>query len=405
MEVSLITAHKTTSTSSHFSLPLFSPLSELEKTTFFIISFNFFTKDLSGAYFPCEMGVVTFSIFHGLTMKCHSLIDPGPLPLGHAFAAKDHSEKTHKLPPPPRAVGDTDYVTILCTLTDFLKQNTKSKNEDFFPLLVMENEMEVVNNVLAQFCDKAEIDSDQYVLLPLTYFFQRLRETCEEQFSFEKIFPFSFAVASSHLERDIYQYHKGNGCPYHEEEEINIHCALSRPTRWAYIMLDQTMHICDVKNMRDGLHFPIDASIAARMPAKKEESDDSDDHSDKDTKYSEYRSSRISEKSYRGRVKDEFDERSYRSSRLDTDGASSYRSDRHEKESYSREKERDARKKQSKHRPRRDSDSSDISSHGSTDSYRNSRKMKIKPDPDRYDSKSTHGSKSHKSHASGSSKR
>lgn len=288
-------------------------------TNFFLISFNYFIKDYNGTYFPCELGAVSFTIKGGINTKCHALIDPGKLPLGSAFNAKDHSDKTHKLPPPPKAEGERDYLKVLTTLTDFLVKNATDSIENKFLLIVKEDEAEMVQNILSQFCDAAQMNVEQYVLLPMTYFFHKLRESCDYYYRSNTGFSFSYAVASSHLDRDIYQYHEGNGCEFHEGKEddgINVHCALSRPMRWAYTILDQTMAICGVKKKQRETHYPKDCKIDEQGLSnyKKEESDDSDESDDfTEVKYS----SRLSVKNIKpGRVKDEFDDRSSTSSSL-----------------------------------------------------------------------------------------
>lgn len=67
-------------------------------------------------------------------------------------------------------------------------------------------------------------------------------------------FLFSFAVASSHLERDIFQYYRYNGCKIHDEYDVNDYCALSRPTRWAFTIFDQG-HIYGLSHIENLLHI------------------------------------------------------------------------------------------------------------------------------------------------------
>lgn len=212
------------------------------------------------------MGIVRFSIRQGLTKKFHSLINPGTLPFGHQLTAKDHSDKTHKLPIPPNAIGDTDYVAILGALTDFLSQNSLYKYAKAFPLFVLNTEMEIVENILTQFCTGANIDVEPYILLPLTHFFQRLRENCEQYYKFKSTDQFSYAEASISLKSDIYKYHKGNGCHYHENKGGNCDCALARPTRAAYTILYHTVDVCNVKKKYYGLHYPVDRYTSTYKP-------------------------------------------------------------------------------------------------------------------------------------------
>lgn len=265
------------------------------------------------------MGAIAFSIKNGIQMKCHSLINPGKLPLGHAFAAKSHSERTHKLPPPPNAKGDEDYVIIINLLTEFLTQ-LKNSNDKVFLLLVMEQEQEMVENLLTQLCDAAEISTEKYVVLPLIYFFEKLRQYCEAYYRYKPNFPFTYAAAISHLERDIFDYIPGNGCEYHEKDEINIHCALSRVTRYAYIILEHTMDICEVESKKPTFHFPAGYFIKGtennefkeqtNLTLTHQSEENNNKQSDEESTYTISKIESSKKPFAQGRVKDEYDDMS-----------------------------------------------------------------------------------------------
>ncbi|XP_063699028.1 protein maelstrom homolog isoform X2 [Culicoides brevitarsis] len=241
----------------------------LVDTPWYIMSFNYFTKEISHVkYYPAEVGITRFSIRKGITKKYHCLVNPGKLPLGHAFTAKDHGEKTHKLPVPPNALGESEFDTILVQILEFFTEE-RSSRDAAFPVFVNDPEMEMCESILRDFCEKSELEFDLVKVLPLTFFFQKLvaavfKVYCDEESKF------SFAIAQSHLERDAYDYHRGNGCQLHEVDDVNPHCALSRPTRWAYYIIDQTIGITGGRK-RAGYHYPKGCII-----------DDDDNDSDSD---------------------------------------------------------------------------------------------------------------------------
>lgn len=244
----------------------------MDSNPFYIISCNYFTKEQTKArYYPAELGIVRFSIKKGITKKYHSLINPGPLPLGHAYTSKEHSEKTHKLPLPPKAYGESEYDLVLGQMIELFVEE-RSAVEETFPVLVMENEMEMTETILREFCEKGELEYDTIRLLPLTFFFHKLRVAVDKVF-LEIESQFSYAIAQAHLERDNYQYYAGHGCKLHEVDDVNIHCALSRPTRWAYYIIDQTIGITGGKKS-PGYHFPKGCVIDG------DGDDDSDDAED-----------------------------------------------------------------------------------------------------------------------------
>lgn len=217
------------------------------------MSFNYFSKETTNTrYYPAELGIVRFSIKKGLTKKYHSLINPGPLPLGHAYTVLEHSNKTHKLPVPPRAIGETEYELILNQMIEFFIEDSTVKEN--FPVFVRENEMEMSETIIRAFCDKSEVDYDTIRILPVEFLFHKLRVAIDKVFV-EKESEFSMAIAYAYLEQDSYQYYAGNGCKYHEKDDVNIHCALSRSTRWAYYIIDQSIGITGGKK-KPGFHFP-----------------------------------------------------------------------------------------------------------------------------------------------------
>lgn len=219
-------------------------------TPFCLMSANYFVHEAStGQYFPAEIGVVKFSIKHGITYKCHCLINPGPLPMGFAFKAKKYAEHNHNLPQPPRALGETDFNAVLFTITQFLNEHKTLKNGDKFYVFVLEEEMEIVDNILRQLCGTEEMFR-QFVLLPVGELFFKLRTACE--WKFDKVGEdgqqFTLNTCKLILERDMYSHCSGICCKVHEElnEDVNPHCALSKPTRWAYLILAYTLEICQI---------------------------------------------------------------------------------------------------------------------------------------------------------------
>ncbi|XP_049516708.1 uncharacterized protein LOC119437640 isoform X2 [Dermacentor silvarum] len=62
---------------------------EIKRWSFNILSFNMLCKE-NGLYYPLQLGLVDYSIEQGFIRAFHKFIDPGPIPLGFASAAKDH---------------------------------------------------------------------------------------------------------------------------------------------------------------------------------------------------------------------------------------------------------------------------------------------------------------------------
>lgn len=239
---------------------------------FYLLTFNYFIQDEKLNYFPCEMGVVKFSLKKGLTDKMNICIDAGQLPMGFAYTAISHSEKTHQLPLYPNALGTADYEEVLYSLTNFIGvEKTMVNDDNEFYLFVHEDEEKMVENILGQFCEKAEKNLEKYKILPLGYFFSQLRKKIEQVTNYKSMVPFTDTSASIYLLKDIFKYNKGNGCAFHEDPQINPHCAVSRVSRFAYTILHQCMDIANVKDRRSGFHFPTDVEpIVVEKPSKKQ---------------------------------------------------------------------------------------------------------------------------------------
>uniref|UniRef100_A0A336KZF2 CSON001911 protein n=1 Tax=Culicoides sonorensis TaxID=179676 RepID=A0A336KZF2_CULSO len=258
---------------------------KLDTNPFYILSFNYFLKEPNNLkYYPCELGIVRFSIANGITKKYHSLINPGTLPLGYRWEITDHHNKTHKLPIPPHALGEEEYEKVLQDMLELFCEE-RSAVEEVFPILVLESEMHMAECILNEFLDKAELEYDAIQILPLTYFFHKLRVAVDKIY-LETESQFSFAIAMSHLERDQYQYYQGNGCKFHEKDDVNIHCALSRPTRNAYYIIDQTISLIGGKK-KVGYHYPKGCIIDEDEDVQSDENNDEKDYKPKYEKYSD----------------------------------------------------------------------------------------------------------------------
>lgn len=132
-----------------------------------------------------------------------------------------------------------EFAGVLEKIVEF----TKPEN---YVLFYHENEEDIVKSIMTQFMDLAKkyhCKIPKIELLPLTYMFVQLRLILERIEKFKITHDFTFAIAANALEIDLFCYKIGSTCDRHMLTELNIHCALSRPTRWAWTMLD---HIAPV---------------------------------------------------------------------------------------------------------------------------------------------------------------
>lgn len=228
---------------------------ELEKLEFYFISFAYFCVTSGGTYIPAEMGLVRYSLKDGVMDKLHMFIDPGKLPLGMAYDAKQHSESDHQLSIPPDAIGEKDNDEIILKLFSFLSQQEKMP-----PLFTETNDMRMVENILKGIMNQGSMDANTLLVCPLSELFYQLKRATESFGLDIKTFP-SVHIAQAIIQKDVYEYTKDISCDVHEEQGNGKYCPLSRCVRWAYIISDSCCLDLSIE-MKPGRHLPMNADTA-----------------------------------------------------------------------------------------------------------------------------------------------
>lgn len=228
---------------------------ELEKLEFYFISFAYFCVTSGGTYIPAEMGLVRYSLKDGVMDKLHMFIDPGKLPLGMAYDAKQHSESDHQLPIPPDAKGEKDNDEIILKMFSFLSQQEKMP-----PLFTETNDIRMVENILKGILNQGSMDENTLLVCPLSEMFYQLKRATESFGMDIKTFP-SVHIAQAIIQKDVYEYTKDISCEFHEDQGNGKYCPLSRCVRWAYIISDSCCLDLSIE-MKPGRHLPMNADTA-----------------------------------------------------------------------------------------------------------------------------------------------
>lgn len=71
-------------------------------------------------YLPAEMAIGKFTLKDGALKAYHTFVNPGERRIGYAWIATEHSQKTHRLPIPPNALGEKNYDAIYDRILDIL---------------------------------------------------------------------------------------------------------------------------------------------------------------------------------------------------------------------------------------------------------------------------------------------
>uniref|UniRef100_A0A224YX10 Protein maelstrom n=1 Tax=Rhipicephalus zambeziensis TaxID=60191 RepID=A0A224YX10_9ACAR len=216
---------------------------EIKKFPFYILSTNILCE-ANGIYYPLEIGLIEYSIEQGFIRAYHRFIDPGPIPLGFASAAKDHSENTHGIPITGFEEGTTDYRAVVRDLMAYLRLS--HDDPALPPLFCMLDHMPQADGVLRWLERQArcELDFPIWDILPLL---RKLRNVVGEEIS--------HAEAENILNSALFDYELKSLCPYHLEID-NKNCALGECRRLGYKMSNALLHAYRIERCIDYQHLP-----------------------------------------------------------------------------------------------------------------------------------------------------
>lgn len=212
----------------------------------FIMCGNYFYKNDDGKYAPAEIGAVKFTFKDGIIKRHHSYIAPAEIETGYAFQAKDLSERTHRLPYPPDAMGEKDFFRVHEDIMRFIRDDSDAKKyaiDDGKPMVFTYSEYysseaqeDILNSFMKQFSSDGCINIDIY---SLNYLYYVLRNQLVAKKRLDSIPNENFVKVL--LEHDPYESQGNISCNFHEDRDVTQYCALSRATRLVFILCD---HFC-----------------------------------------------------------------------------------------------------------------------------------------------------------------
>ncbi|XP_055308372.1 protein maelstrom homolog isoform X2 [Sitodiplosis mosellana] len=185
--------------------------------------------------------------------------------IGYAFEAKDRSEKVHRLPPPPNALGEKDYEKIYSAILGVLDSEpgqTFDKSDSRRPYVFTRKEdNEVIESILDQLSEVAEKQwHTTFDVFDFELLFNELKNNVELATE-----PIRITVTNTFIEQDRYDSTPNISCDFHENEDVTRHCALSYVRRWFFLCAD---HICEKIGVKlvPGKHLPANARLEAPIP-------------------------------------------------------------------------------------------------------------------------------------------
>lgn len=204
--------------------------------------------------------------------------------MGTSNDAQEHSTKTHRLPIPPGAKGETSYYDIFYKILDFLDEK-QSRME--FPVFFTNSdeikETKMILDKISRECEELELDIQVYPIENLFYPLKRYTTQLKNELNGtnDKHFP-SIYVAKDMIDRDKYRYSLNLGCNFHDMEDCPTFCSLSKVKRWAYVISDHCVNDLRLKFI-PGRHMPgnYEADLAPLTTSKPK----FEDAYDEDEKY------------------------------------------------------------------------------------------------------------------------
>lgn len=214
-----------------------------------------------------------FVIFLGIVALCY------------AFEAKDRSEKVHRLPVPPDAMGEKNYETIYTAILDVIGARpgeTFDKKDERRPcVFIRKQDIEMIESILNQLSDNKW--EQTFDVFELELLFHRLKNKSSR----DDADPIPITVTSGFIQNDRYEMTKNISCNFHENEYATQHCALSYVRRWFYLIAD---HVCENIGVKliPGKHLPSDALVDPPPPF--DPFGESASHNERDDHYSVFSS-------------------------------------------------------------------------------------------------------------------
>lgn len=128
--------------------------SDLVTKPIIFIMANYFYKNHDLIYSPAEIAVSKFNIEKGLLKSYHTFVDPQVVQTGYAFEAKDRYERIHRLPPPPDAMGESNFDKIFTSILDILgikSTDRYPKGDERRPMVFIRKEdISMIESILDQ---------------------------------------------------------------------------------------------------------------------------------------------------------------------------------------------------------------------------------------------------------------
>ncbi|XP_063828800.1 protein maelstrom homolog isoform X1 [Ostrinia nubilalis] len=235
--------------------------SEIIHEYFYVMDVNYYCK-FNSDYLIGECTALRFNVKNGIKDQFHTMINPGPIPVGYAYDVKLGAQELGLDMPDAITYKTLPYIDTLAIIVDYLKHGLPTSSKTVPPIYTMPERVQPVLNFILQMCAKTGEDDGMFRVYKLDTLFYTLLNGIKNRG--DEGFPRE-SLALAQLKKDPFRYTPGLGCRHHEDIDKAAECTTSRVKRWAYTIMDSCCPVVGV-DMLPSKHVPgdfdLDVSVA-----------------------------------------------------------------------------------------------------------------------------------------------
>ncbi|XP_035209127.1 protein maelstrom homolog [Stegodyphus dumicola] len=207
----------------------------MPKKLIHFLSFNILCHTDEDVYIPIEVGLVEYSIEHGIMTEYHKLLNPGGIPHGYTGIAKRLSEDKHQID----IFSSKDRERNMRTVYRDIKKFTSSSDcDDFIPVFCLDTDVEMVMGCL-DWLSRCTGEENFFVVWNAAYLLMEMRAGVGHPFP-------SYTSACDLLHKNSFDFHPCARCYYHEDIDVS-YCAMAYSKRLCYLFSDAVCHLFDIE--------------------------------------------------------------------------------------------------------------------------------------------------------------
>ena len=195
----------------------------------FFLAFEYALQDDQKRFYPNEVSLVKYTLRSGVISTMHYFLHPGEYPLGTKAAAKEHSEKRHKIPFLGFEKATDGYSAVFAHMRTILMSHNGCDSDSYPPIFCHPDQVESTRGCMEMLFQKATRHPSEKidVILSATTLLVYLlgEDKCGE------------TKANEIFKSSTFDQEHGTACDWHFEQDC-IFCASATARKMAYALSD-----------------------------------------------------------------------------------------------------------------------------------------------------------------------